>query len=133
MPVSGWFKAPATGQYRFYLSCNSACALYMNHTTPFDASSVSATEPVTTKIANKTGNFGWRNYHYQADDGHYSAWVQLTANESYYIKGETGNNDGQISVAVEIKEDVPQAMVSTCVNVTTTNADNTTTTTEQCT
>lgn len=36
MITSGWFKAPETGRYRFYISCDDACKLFMNTDTPFD-------------------------------------------------------------------------------------------------
>ena len=36
---TGWFKAPETGRYRFYVSCNDACKLFLNTDTPFDKAS----------------------------------------------------------------------------------------------
>jgi hypothetical protein len=50
-PLSGWFKAPATAQYRFYITCDAACTLNMNYETPYDASNVNTTMPDLTVIA----------------------------------------------------------------------------------
>lgn len=77
-PLSGWFTAPETGKYRFFLSCDAACTLSMNYTVPYDSTAVSTTMPVMTQIAYLTDASDWRNYHYQTDDGHYSAWYDLT-------------------------------------------------------
>jgi hypothetical protein len=33
---TGWFKAPATGRYRFMISCDDLCQLFLNNTTPWD-------------------------------------------------------------------------------------------------
>jgi len=32
----GWFKAPETGNYRFYISCDDLCKLFLNTDTPFN-------------------------------------------------------------------------------------------------
>ena len=34
--TKGWFKAPAAGNYRFYLSCNDACQLFLDSTNKWD-------------------------------------------------------------------------------------------------
>lgn len=80
-PVSGWWKAPADGDYRFYLACNAACSLSMDVTTPFDASAITDVLPTTEVVASRGWNGGWRNYHYQADDGHYSNWMTLVGGQ----------------------------------------------------
>ena len=35
---NGWFKAPATGNYRFYMSCDDACKVWLDSTNKFDKS-----------------------------------------------------------------------------------------------
>ena len=32
----GWFKAPATGNFKFYMSCDDACQLFLDQTNKFD-------------------------------------------------------------------------------------------------
>jgi hypothetical protein len=39
-PLSGWFRAPANGTYRFYVACDAACSLDMNATVPYNSSAV---------------------------------------------------------------------------------------------
>lgn len=34
--AKGWFKAPATGNYRFYISCDDACRLHLDATNMFN-------------------------------------------------------------------------------------------------
>ena len=73
-PVSGWFLAPATGQYRFYISCQTSCSLELGDA-PFDPLAISLDIPTTTVIAQRSGWNTWRNYEYVNDDGHYSEWI----------------------------------------------------------
>lgn len=101
-PISGWFKAPTTGQYRFYISCRNWCQLELG-STPFDPNNISLDEPETTVIASRSGWNAWRDYEYIADDGHYSDWIQLTEGEQYYIYGKVSTE--RLTVAVEIKPD----------------------------
>ena len=35
--MEGWFKAPETGNYRFYMSCDKNCVLFFNDTHPYNA------------------------------------------------------------------------------------------------
>jgi hypothetical protein len=90
-PLSGWFKAPATGHYRFYIACNAACSLNMNYETPFDASEIQTEIPELTTIASRGWWTNWRNYHYITDDGHFSAWIELTEGD-YYFMQSTGSS-----------------------------------------
>lgn len=100
-PLSGWFKAPATGHYRFYIACNAACSLNMNYETPFDASDIQTEIPELTTIASRGWWTNWRNYHYITDDGHFSAWIELTEGD-YYFMQSTGSS--YMSVGVEFNE-----------------------------
>jgi hypothetical protein len=49
--ANGWFKAPATGRYRFYISCDDVCQLKINTDTPFDKSAPA--EAALTEIARR--------------------------------------------------------------------------------
>lgn len=98
-PLSGWFKAPATGHYRFYIACNAACSLNMNYEAPYDANDVQTEIPELTTIASRPwSSTTWRNYHYMGDDGQVSDWIELTEGEYYYMQS-TGAS--YMSVAVE--------------------------------
>ena len=35
--LSGWFKAPETGNYRFYEACDDWCKIWLDHVNPFGA------------------------------------------------------------------------------------------------
>ena len=91
-PVSGWFKAPANGQYRFYVSCGSACTLEMNTESPFDIDNISIEMPELTTIASLSEGSNWRGYDYPDDDGHYSEWFTLVEGEHYYMSGTTSSD-----------------------------------------
>lgn len=56
----GWFKAPASGNYRFYISCDDACNLNFDETTPFDSSA--PVEPTMTEKAVRSTPTEWRHY-----------------------------------------------------------------------
>ena len=38
MTSSGWFKPPATGRYRFLMSCDDACQVFLNTDKPWNKS-----------------------------------------------------------------------------------------------
>jgi hypothetical protein len=99
-PLSGWWTAPATGDYRAYISCSSGCQLRMNTDTPYNPASVSTDAPVTEVIASRNGGTSWRNYYYLEDDGHYSAWFTLTEGEQYYVSASGAE---EMSVAFEFR------------------------------
>ena len=58
--TKGWFKAPATGNYKFYMSCDDACRLWLDSTSKFDKSA--PVEPTRDQIAIRHWATGWRNY-----------------------------------------------------------------------
>lgn len=87
--LSGWFTAPATANYRFYMSCDDACRLLLDSVNPF--SSGTPTSP--TLIAYRNSWTQWRNYFHQngadgTDEVHISEWISLVEGESYYIEGQ---------------------------------------------
>jgi len=66
--VSGWFTAPTTGQYRFYLSCNDACNLYLDSANPYQGTPLDV-KPEPELIAYRYWSSSWRNYFYNLDEG----------------------------------------------------------------
>ena len=106
MITSGWFKAPETGRYRFYISCDDACKLFMNTDTPFDKAAP-ADAPLT-EIAARWWAAEFRHYFVTPpEDSHQyiSDWVDLAAGEFYKIEGYamewSGNDHFTVSVEFE--------------------------------
>jgi hypothetical protein len=64
--LSGWFKAPADGKYRFFMACDDWCQLSLDTTTPFVDGQTATPAPVV--IAERKGATTWRNYFY--DNGY---------------------------------------------------------------
>jgi len=94
----GWFIAPETTRYRFYLSCNDACMLEIDLT--------SGSNSDLTKILELTGYSNFREF-WRVNDGRtrISDWVDLTQGEHYYIEASHGewNGGDHVSVGVEIE------------------------------
>ena len=103
----GWFKAPATGNYRFYVSCDDACKLFLDETTPFDAAA--PVEPVMSEKANRSTASEWRHYFMSAEASdssqHISDWIALTEGEFYRMEGYlleySGSDHFTVSVEYE--------------------------------
>ena len=85
----GWFKAPATGNYKFYISCDDACRLYLDAANKFDKSA--PTEPTRERIAIRHWATGWRNYlvvpDADASNQYQSDWIPMEEGEFYSIEG----------------------------------------------
>ena len=60
--TKGWFKAPATGNYRFFLACDDACKLWLDSTNEFAKDTAANTTSNMTQIAIRTSWGTWRNY-----------------------------------------------------------------------
>lgn len=56
--MDGWFKAPATGDYRFYMSCDDECKLEFDATNYYG----SGADYTLTNILQSTGAMDFRNY-----------------------------------------------------------------------
>ena len=56
----GWFKAPATGNYKFYISCDDACQLLLDSENKFDKREY--VTPSMSQIAVRHSATGWREY-----------------------------------------------------------------------
>jgi hypothetical protein len=101
-PILGWFVPPATGEYRFYVACNTWCNLYMDLENPYIEGETGPFEeqPSGDRIAYRPWWGYWRQYYYQTDDGHISDWISLEEGKQYWMHGQARS---QMSVAVEVK------------------------------
>ena len=57
----GWFKAPETGNYRFYTSCDNACRFYMDTVNKFDKDA--PVEADVEQLAFRWWATSFRDYH----------------------------------------------------------------------
>lgn len=101
----GYFKAPATGEYKFYISCDDACQLNFDSTNP-----LSSNLPFTpSTIAQRWWAGDWRDYFDPPsidDDNQYiSDWIMLTQDEYYKIDAyhTQGSGSAHFTVSVEFK------------------------------
>jgi hypothetical protein len=65
--IDGWFTAPESGQYRFYLSCTDECSLELDSQLPYSpsigkASSWREGSYAPSEIARSTTRHDWRAY-----------------------------------------------------------------------
>jgi hypothetical protein len=94
---SGYFKPPATASYRFYMSCDDICALYLGNET------LNTTNP--NKILEVKSYTGYRSY--ITIEGFYmSAWLNLTKDDMLYIEMRhfSGWGGNHATVSVEISD-----------------------------
>lgn len=71
----GFFKAPNSGRYRFYMSCDDSCQIWLNMTNATAA----------TKILESDWYTSFRNY-FQVSERKQSAWITLSKDEYYPIE-----------------------------------------------
>lgn len=64
--TQGWFKAPETGNYRFYMSCDDFCKVWLNDVDKFDGTKTDAYD-MPEIIKRNSWAYGWRNYHTVAE------------------------------------------------------------------
>ena len=87
--ANGWFRAPAAGNYRFLMSCDDACQLFIDATNKWDKSA--PVEPERVEIAKRSTASGWRDYMMEpGSDANYkfrSDWIALEEHEYYSIEG----------------------------------------------
>ncbi len=85
--ISGWFTAPTTGLYRFYISCDQGCSFSIDATNPYVAGAINSPTPVV--VANRNWGTSWRSYWYNKNEQQKSDWISLTEGESYYVAATT--------------------------------------------
>lgn len=94
---TGYFKAPADASYRFYMTCDDLCKLYLGNG--------SDTKDPSSKVLIYQGN-GWSPYRsfFDLSRTKYSSWLNLTKDQYYYIEARhiQYSGDDHMSVAVEI-------------------------------
>jgi hypothetical protein len=101
----GYFKAPKTGEYKFYLTADDCSSVWINKTPN------SPDTATMTKVASMGCCSGEYNYlFYQTNNptsSAISAPVSLTAGEHYYIQffHINGGGPGYFTVAVEVPSD----------------------------
>ena len=95
----GWFIAPATTNYRFYMSCDDRCTLKFNNVSD-------TSENPATIIEDLSAAWTPRRHYYWPGKKQISDWHALTEGQAYYIEGlhydYNGNN--HFSVGVEIEQ-----------------------------
>lgn len=86
----GWFKAPATGRYRFYMQADDNLRLFLDVANPYDP-----VTPVTTslvEVGQSLNAVGWRRYHHissyaSAARGKFvTEWLNLTEGKFYKLR-----------------------------------------------
>ena len=96
----GWFVAPATTNYRFYIACDDYCMLKLGN--------VSMVVEDPTELVKTFRGTNYRDW-WETSGSEYkkiSDWVSLTEGEHYYIEGQhlEGNGNDHFSAAVEIEQ-----------------------------
>lgn len=94
---SGYFKAPATARYRFYISCDDEAEVYF--------SSVNGSPQDKTLIYRSPFVTSYRGY-LRVDGRTKTEWLNLTQGEYYYLEVRMIQYTGgdHLSVAVEIED-----------------------------
>lgn len=94
---TGYFKAPATANYRFYVSVDDEAEFYF--------SNVSNSPENMTLLFRSPGHSGHRGY-FRVDGSRMTRWPNLTKDEYYYIEVRMVQYTGgdHLSVAVEIED-----------------------------
>jgi len=107
--TQGWFKAPETGNFKFYISCDDYCRLNMDSSSPWNKAAPQ--EPTLIEIARKDGaSTGFRNYFMTPNpegNQYISEWIALTKGEFYKIEAkhlEYGGSD-DLTVSVEFEKE----------------------------
>lgn len=74
---SGYFKAPATANYRFYVTADDESQLYISNVT-MDPSK-------KFRIYSSGWYSSWRDWFF-SDENRASSWVNLTKDEYYFLE-----------------------------------------------
>ena len=101
--MEGWFLAPATGNFKFYMSCDDTCRLEFDATNYYySGGSVSY-----TTLIDVTSAMTYRNY--MEKPGFYtslikrSASVSLTAGRYYKIRTQHRQNGGDAHMTLALE------------------------------
>ena len=94
---TGYFKAPATANYRFYISVDDECEFYFSNVTG---------SPENKSLIHRSQSWvGYRGY-LRVDESRQTKWMNLTEGELYYMEIKMIQYTGgdHLSVAVEIED-----------------------------
>ena len=106
----GWFKAPETGNYKFYLACDDLCNINLDKDNPFNAADPSSVTQAPTTVANRNWHTHWRNYLQTPDPAsssqYQSAWIPLVKDQFYRMNTELveGTGDEHLTASVEFQK-----------------------------
>lgn len=95
--IKAWFVAPDTAKYRFFISCDDHCELYLDQTS-------GSLNPTKIASGNSWTPFRWISRDYTSTDTRRSEWVSLEKGKHYYIEGRhrEGGGTDHFSVSLEI-------------------------------
>ena len=100
----GWFKAPAAGNYKFYMSCDDFCQLFLDQT---KFNKTTPVEPARSQIAIRHFASYWRDYYMTPDPDsstqYQSEWIALEEGEFYSIESFAGEYTGTDHHAVSVE------------------------------
>lgn len=94
--IDGYFKAPMTGNYRFYMACDDTCRLSF---------STDNLDPLTaTTRLEYNSHTSYRDY-FNTELDRRTEWFALVEGNYYYMKTEHIQNTGgdHLTVSVEIE------------------------------
>lgn len=105
----GWFKAPESGEYKFYVAADDYMDLWLDSTNAFDPAATVTTTLV--EIARMNYNTSWREYYKTPElndsRGKYqSDWITLEANKFYKLNAKhiDGGGGYHMTASVEFKK-----------------------------
>jgi len=109
--INGWFKAPKTGNYRFYLASDDQSKLWINTANKFDGSKTDAYAMTEIAVRNHW-SYAWRNYNLvttmpdSSGNKWITNWIALEKDQFYKVEGfwMEGTGDDYFSVAVEFEQ-----------------------------
>lgn len=107
--MDGWFKAPETGKYRFYIACDDVCHLNLDKDHPYGTEGSDITNDDLNQVCYRTSWTSWRNYYDEAGKENHkqiSDWIDLEKGEFYPMLGYTieGGGHDNYAIAVEFEK-----------------------------
>ena len=106
--LRGYFKAPITGRYRFLMSCDDNCALWLNRDA---ADPMNPSRSKAERLLFRSSHTTWRNFYPELREDSsanlgvmFSKWVDLKQNEFHHFEVAVGQGGGDyhLSVGLEV-------------------------------
>jgi hypothetical protein len=113
--LAGYFKVPITGRYRFLMSCDDNCALWLNRDL---ADPMSPKRSKAERLLYRSSHTSFRNLYPElrvqstSDYGRmFSKWIDLKENDFHHFEVAVGQGGGDyhLSVGLEVLPDVMPA------------------------